>query len=327
MKVKIKDLHPNPYRDMENYPINREKVETLIASIEHTGFWDNILARDKDGVIQIAYGHHRLTALQEALSPDDTVDIPVKNLPDHLMLKIMANENMEEFKTGPAIIDETVKVTKKFLEENPDQVKTKKPSRIKGVVSHEEPGYSTTPLAFQIAEFLGRGWKEKTVYYSLQRLNLVDEGKIDKSYTSIPSDTASRNFVSAVKKYNLPVEKQVDVIREIVDGENYGHDAIEEKVSRAKFPSTPKEKVKREEFEREMKGIQFNNYVNTVYNKTLDLDKHVDLLIDFKDQFNYLSFQDVKDASTRLSILASLKRLAGRINKLLNIIENENNSD
>ncbi len=33
----------------------------------------------------------------------------------------MANENMEEYRTGPAIIDETVRVAKKYLEEHPEE--------------------------------------------------------------------------------------------------------------------------------------------------------------------------------------------------------------
>jgi hypothetical protein len=37
------------------------------------------------------------------------------------MIKIMANENMEEYKVGPGVIDETVKVAKKFLEEHPEE--------------------------------------------------------------------------------------------------------------------------------------------------------------------------------------------------------------
>jgi len=35
----------------------------------------------------------------------------------------MANENMEEYRTGPAIIDETVRVAKKYLEEHPEEKK------------------------------------------------------------------------------------------------------------------------------------------------------------------------------------------------------------
>ena len=65
MKVKIKDLKPNPFRDMKNYPINQEKIQSLTNSINETGFWDNILARKNNGNIEIAYGHHRLVVLKK----------------------------------------------------------------------------------------------------------------------------------------------------------------------------------------------------------------------------------------------------------------------
>ena len=315
MKVQIKDLHPNPYRDMDNYPINREKVETLKASIKQTGFWDNIVARNKDGKIQIAYGHHRLTALREALPWETEVDIPVKDLPDSTMIQIMANENMQEYSTSPATIDETVRVAKRFLEENPEEAaKYGDLSKMKHDVS--------VGVSF-LSRFLN--WPESRVSYSLERLKLTEEKKIDKSISSLPTDGAARSFVKAAKKWDLPVEKQEEVIREIVDSNNYGYDTIEEKVSKAKFQTKPKER--KEDYEKELKGIQFNTYVSTVFNKSLDLQKHLDDLIEHKEQFSYLSMQDVKDARIRGQMLSSLKNLAGRINKLLKLIQDENNPD
>jgi len=49
MKVEIKKVNPNPYRDIKKYPINREKVDALKESIKRAGFWDNIVGRVKNG--------------------------------------------------------------------------------------------------------------------------------------------------------------------------------------------------------------------------------------------------------------------------------------
>src|SRR3982750_4845471 len=124
-KVKLADLNPNPYRDIGVYPFKREKIDALKISIDDTGFWDNILAREYNGQIQIAYGHHRLKALHEMYGEfgDFEVDIPVKDISDADMIKIMARENMEEWNTEPAIIDETVKVAKRFIKDNPEVLK------------------------------------------------------------------------------------------------------------------------------------------------------------------------------------------------------------
>src|SRR3990167_2465851 len=114
MKVQIKNLEPNPYRDMNNYPMDEAKVKSLIESIRQTGFWDNILSRKHGNKYQIAYGHHRLAAIREVFKSIDFVDIPVKELDDATMIKIMANENMEAWTALPRVIDETVRVTKQF---------------------------------------------------------------------------------------------------------------------------------------------------------------------------------------------------------------------
>jgi len=311
MKVQIKDLYPNPYRDMDNYPINRDKVETLKASIKQTGFWDNIVARNMDGKIQIAYGHHRLTALREALAWDTEVDIPVKDLPDSVMIQIMANENMEEYRTGPAIIDETVRVAKKYLEEHPEEA---------------EPYYTQKKMVSidAISRFLN--WPSTRVQFSLERLNLEKSGMVNRqAINKLPTERSARDFVKAAQKWELPVEEHESVVDEIMRTENYGFDQVEKVVSEAKYKNKPKER--KEEYEREIKTIQFNNYCVSVFSKSVDLHRQLDILIEHKEQFNYLSMSDVKDARTRLEMLSSLKNLAGRINKLIDLIKDENNSN
>jgi hypothetical protein len=65
--------------------------------------------------------------------------------------------------------DETVKVAKKFLEENPEEYKKVTPTG--GNLSNI--GYLT------IARFLN--WSEKRVTNSLQRLNLIESGTVSKT--------------------------------------------------------------------------------------------------------------------------------------------------
>ena len=114
MKVKVEDLKPNPYRNMEKYPIDREKTESLKISINETTFWDNILARKVDGEIQIAYGHHRLLALQELGIKE--IDIPIKPIDNSNMIRIMANENMDQWGMNPSTTLETVRATRDYLD-------------------------------------------------------------------------------------------------------------------------------------------------------------------------------------------------------------------
>lgn len=205
MKVKIKDLKPNPYRSIDTYPVDEPKVLTLMDSIKQTGFWDNILARQYNGEIQIAYGHHRLEALRRSMDPEDEVDIPVKDLDDSTMLKIMANENMGDWATTPTVIDQTVKVTKEFLLSHPEIA-------LKYGQVHK---YSSTDEniigAIIIAKFLG--WKQQTISDSLTRLKMIDNGEATQlTFSWFNTEGSARTFVGMIneqKESGTPIPKEM----------------------------------------------------------------------------------------------------------------------
>lgn len=105
-------LKPNPFRDMANYPINEKKIETLLASYERTGFWGNIVGRRiNEKEFQIAYGHHRLAALWRKYGErsKQQVGIVVQDLSDADMIRIMADENDEEFRSSAYVQMESVR--------------------------------------------------------------------------------------------------------------------------------------------------------------------------------------------------------------------------
>jgi ParB-like chromosome segregation protein Spo0J len=112
-KVLIRKLRPNPFRRLKEYPILQDKVELLKESIETTGFWSNIVGRpasDGDGV-ELAYGHHRAEALRQLYGPAGIVQIVVKSLTNDDMLRMMARENMEEWRSDAWVEMETVRAT------------------------------------------------------------------------------------------------------------------------------------------------------------------------------------------------------------------------
>ena len=206
MQIKIKDLQPNPFRDIKNYPIDQEKVESLAKSINQTGFWDNILARKRDGRIEIAYGHHRLVALKKDFKPDHIVDIPVKDLDDATMIKIMANENMEQWELNPTIITETVKVTREFLFSHQEIVRRLDRSPQSETRSFDK---SNAIGARVITRFLGPNWKLDWVSDALLRLRMVKKNELDKeAIESMPSPRAAKDFVEAVKMSSASKQTQ-----------------------------------------------------------------------------------------------------------------------
>lgn len=75
-------------------------------------------------------------------------------------------DDMEDWKTSPGVIDETVRVAKKFLEEHPEE---------KRLVCHGRADQEIGSPA--ISEFLG--WDKTRVAYSLERLGLIEEGIVE----------------------------------------------------------------------------------------------------------------------------------------------------
>lgn len=108
--VALKDLEPNPYRHIEKYQYDEEKLERLQASYHESGFWDgSIQARPhptKDAKYQLAFGHHRVRAAKSAGM--DTVGVVVSPRDNSTMLRMMASENAEEFKHSPLVTQETI---------------------------------------------------------------------------------------------------------------------------------------------------------------------------------------------------------------------------
>lgn len=261
MKVQIKDLKPNPFRDMKNYPINQEKVQSLTNSINETGFWDNILARKNNGNIEIAYGHHRLVVLKKLFKSDDYVDIPVRELDDSTMIRIMANENDENWGTNPTIIDETIKVVRKYLKSqyqifDIDRRKGTggKPTKAFKGLPLPEIGKYRTIIAWQMSQWLGGNWSEYRISETLNRLRLHDEGELTKETKKLPSEGAVRKFVKATRQVKTSPEQQKRAVERIIESEDLSESGMKSVLLDEKYRGKEKGKEERD-------FIEFKNYV------------------------------------------------------------------
>lgn len=225
MHVAVSLIDTNPYRHIDKYPINREKVEALKNSISQTGFWDNILLREHGDRYQLAYGHHRLVAIKElglAL-----IDVPVRELDDATMLRIMANENMDEWRSSPAVINETVFAAKEFIDSELAKYETWEAYRlnknINPIVSDagnftqvkKNGAGQTTILAF-----LGGNWKQWMIQEALETLKSDREKVVNREATEVlKSVESAKHFKAAVKEFGVPYEEQKAVAEQIVADE------------------------------------------------------------------------------------------------------------
>jgi hypothetical protein len=189
---RIGDIRPNPFRNIDRYPINRDKVEKLKESIGRTDFWDNLVARiAPDGKPEIGYGHHRMVALREMFTADHEISLIVRDLDDAAMLHVMADENMQEWAASSEVIVETVRAVRDYL-----------------AVSHpsKKLGHGAKPNGTDdIVSFLG--WPLFRVTEALAIINAEEAGTLK------PEDTAGLSIKQAAQLRSHVVHIPDPVIR------------------------------------------------------------------------------------------------------------------
>jgi len=232
MKVLLRNIEPNPFRNLKHYKIQKARVQALKNSINETGWWDNILLRpsSQNGNFQLAYGHHRWKALKELNIKE--IDVAVKDLDDATMLKIMANENMQDWKASPAAINETVFEVKRFLDAELAKCESWESTNINiRSLFVDERGFRRAKAGVgkaTILKFLGHNWKQWMVQDALDVLREQEKekeappekketiGTIDrKAYESFDTQSRARKFKQAVRKYNIPKSQQAGLAKKI----------------------------------------------------------------------------------------------------------------
>ena len=150
--VSVSSLTANPFRELDDYPIDRDKIDALKESIESTGFWGTIVARKKGSKYEIAFGHHRMAALQEL--GIKRCDIIVRDLSNEDMVQMMARENLEEWGTSAYIEAQTVESTIRAYGNG--EIELPEPERMDKNVRFSPPDSGDYPYTMaSVAEFLG----------------------------------------------------------------------------------------------------------------------------------------------------------------------------
>ncbi len=203
-----------------------------MESIRVTTFWGGLIGREKDGKVEVAFGHHRLEALRKMFDPDAEYDIAVENLDDTDMVKMMSRENAEEWACPIAAVDAAVKAVRDYLITNR--------SSLRKILSSTPDQDKRVRLGARvIATFMGK--KEGTVRDSLERLNLIERGEVDReALYQMPSSTAACRFAQAVKDCKLKKENQRQVAEKVVADQRFGERSIYETV----MEYFPREKIR-----------------------------------------------------------------------------------
>lgn len=116
MLLQLKDIKPNPFRDLKRNPLIQGVIDELVSSINDTGFWDNVLVRkNAQGDYELAYGHTRVAAALEAGLTE--ANFIVRKLDDGMMLKVMDRENRKMYDNSVPALLESVRAVVRALAE------------------------------------------------------------------------------------------------------------------------------------------------------------------------------------------------------------------
>lgn len=228
MKFKLKDIKPNPYRDLLRFPVQTVKVATLVRSIKATGFWPTLVARIRDNKPQIAFGHNRLAALKEVYGKNHEIPLTIEDRSDADFLKMMELENSEEYGNDVSSTIQSVRsVVKAFADGevqlppiigkvNKDHIRYA-PSFVKGVCSGNLPEHAYTAITLAVffeCEISNTANKELSaphkIQASLAALEL-EEMKVTSDGLGFDAKSLERFRIGG----KIPAKRLLDAAREI----------------------------------------------------------------------------------------------------------------
>ena len=93
----VDELRPNPHQPRTVF--NEEDLQSLADSIRSSGVLQPIIARRRDGMLEIVAGERRLRAAR--LAGLDRVPVVLRNVDDHAMLQMALIENLQRRDLNP----------------------------------------------------------------------------------------------------------------------------------------------------------------------------------------------------------------------------------
>src|SRR5215831_1370577 len=113
--VPLSKIKPNPFRDLELFPLDQEHVVELIQSIDRHGFFGGIKARKRDGMYEAGCGVHRIEAARK--QGLKSIEILVGEMSDDEMINLMATENgTQAGGNAAAAMNDVAAVTRRMIE-------------------------------------------------------------------------------------------------------------------------------------------------------------------------------------------------------------------
>ena len=130
MKIKLKDLKPNPYKQQINKgKLNEVQVEEISGNLDELGLMGAIPIVKIDGNYHLVNSHHRVEALKRKFGGNYEIEVILHSYSDDQLLKGMVVENLSQRGSDFHEEVENIRVVENYLNKNKDKLEAVRESR------------------------------------------------------------------------------------------------------------------------------------------------------------------------------------------------------
>ena len=233
MKVKLRDLKPNPHRNFAYNPLNPDRVKEHEKSIKEHGMWQVLRIRKVERAnrqeFQLVFGHHRVEALKNLHGDDYEIEVEIVDYDDSKMLLALSAENDPAWNHSIIEIDEMVAGAKSELEKMKEDHSGKFREfalSLFSETSEDKKRHRVSIGAPLISLYLR--WPVTRVEESLTRLTAIEEKILDRAALySLPTAQSAMTFLRLMKQEKIDVKDQPRITQKIISEGRLGKRSIE----------------------------------------------------------------------------------------------------
>ena len=119
MKLKLKQLNPNPFKkQIDGGKLNKEQIAKLKSSIKELGLMGSIPVVKIKNKYHLISHHHRLQALKEVYGKEKEIEITIHNYSNDDLLRGMVMENLTQRNDEFKEVVQNLKCVRDYLKKN-----------------------------------------------------------------------------------------------------------------------------------------------------------------------------------------------------------------
>lgn len=225
--VSIDSIAPNPYRNFDIYPLDKQQVADLVASYEKNDDFGVIPVRRalyeyEDGyTYEQAAGHHRLEAMRQLGYKN--VKVEVHDYDDDQIVSVMVDENMRQAGNNAAgMLDSIYGITHRLtylllISDNVDELVEAAPS-LDGLVTAKMVGHNKAnlergmPLSREMVNLMCSGFSQ-TRYENLSK-QLRDSGMMSRLVNEVQAEVEAELEVKEAAEREEQERQRVEAERQ-----------------------------------------------------------------------------------------------------------------